>query len=130
MQPDNNSPALPWTPHPEPQAVPELALPWRAVIVLDHTPICPLCSDALVPSDITTILGVAFCQLCATRAKSSNWPEPYDFSHLFDLRDLIFACGIHWYHPRDGSQEPAIVRHERLEQQAAESERFRRSRLN
>lgn len=121
---------MPWTPRNAPAPVPELAHPWRAVVVLDHTPICPLCSDALIPSDITTLLGVAFCQLCATRAKSCNWPEPYDFAHLFDVRDLMFGCGIWWYHPRDGSQEPAVARHERQEAHTLQAIAFQKSRLN
>ena len=130
MQPRQDEPALPWAPRPAPLPVPELDHPWRAVIMLDHTPICPICADALTPCDIDTIKGVACCQLCTTRARATNWPEPYDFSHLFDLRDLMFACGLHWYHPRDGSQETAFTRHERQEAHIIEAADFKKSRLN
>ena len=130
MQPRQDEPTLPWAPQPAPLPVPELDHPWRAVIELPHTPICPLCGDVLVPNDVTSLLGVVFCQLCATRARSARWPEPYDFAHLFDLRDLMFACGMHWYHPRDGSQETAFARHERQEAHTIEAVKFRDSRLN
>jgi len=100
------------------------------VIELPHTPICPLCADALVPNEITSLLGVVFCLMCATRARSARWPEPYDFSQLFDMRDLMFACGLHWYHPHDGSQETAFTRHERQEAHIIEAAAFKKSRLN
>lgn len=115
MQPDNNPPALPRITRTPPAPVSELAYPWRVVITLDHTPICPMCADALVAGDIDSLKSVAFCQACATRARVANWPEPYDFSHLFDPRDLERAAGICWYHPRDNRQETAFARHERLE---------------
>jgi len=115
MQDVTRNTPLPWIPPAASPPVSELEYPWRALIVLDHTPLCPVCADALTPCDIDTIKGVACCQLCATRARASNWPEPYDFSHLFDPRDLELAAGIRWYHPHDNRQETAFARHDRLE---------------
>jgi len=115
MQDDTRNTPLPWIAPTPPAPVSELAYPWRAVILLDHTPLCPICADALTPGDIDTIKGVACCQLCSTRARASNWPEPYDFSHLFEARDLELQAGIRWYHPHDNRQETAFSRHERLE---------------
>jgi hypothetical protein len=100
------------------------------VIVLDHTPICPLCSDVLLPDNLSSLLGVVFCSECATRARSAHWPEPYDFGHVFAARDLMSAAGLRWYHPFDHTQETAFSRHERLESAALDAERFRLSRLN
>ena len=93
----------------------ELAYPWRAVILLDRTPICPLCADALVPGDLTTYKGVAMDQLCATRARVLDWPDPYALDHLFDARDLEDQCGIAWYHPHDNRPETAFARRARLD---------------
>jgi hypothetical protein len=115
MHPDERNPSLPWTPPTPPVPVSELGHPWRAVILLDHTPICPLCADALVPGDITTWKGIAMDQLCATRARVNLWPEPYDLAHLFQGGDLDLQCGIRWYHPKDNRPETAIARRARLD---------------
>lgn len=115
MQPDEQQSTLPGLPLTAPAPVSELAHPWRAVIVLDHTPICPLCADALVPGDITSWHSIAMCQLCATRARVMCWPEPYDLAHLFQGGDIELQCGIHWYHPRDNRPEPAVARRARLD---------------
>ena len=88
------------------------------MILLDHTPLCPICADALTPGDITSWMGVAMDQLCATRARVLNWPEPYELTRLFDGRDLEHACGIAWYHPHDNRPEPAVARRARLDAQA------------
>jgi len=115
MQDDTSQPALPWQPGTAPAPISELAHPWRAVITLDNTPLCPVCADALVPGDITSLHTIAMCQLCATRARVGNWPEPYDLTHLFAAGDLILCVGIWWYHPRDNRPEPAVARRARLE---------------
>ena len=118
MQPVNGTPAPLWKAPTPPAPVSELAYPWRAVILLDQTPICPLCADALVPGDITTYRGVAMDQLCATRARSLGWPDPYDLAKLFDARDLETQCGVAWYHPHDNRPETAYARRARLDAEA------------
>jgi hypothetical protein len=94
-----------------------LAHPWRLVICLEHTPICPMCGDILEPHNVGTYRSVAYCQVCATRSRNTNWPEPYDFTKVFSPPDLIHVCGIAWYHPRDNRQEPAVPRRERLDRE-------------
>lgn len=115
MHPEERNPNLPWIAPTPPAPCSELGHPWRAVITLDHTPICPLCADALVPGDITTYLGIAMDQLCATRARVALWPQPYDLAHLFDGADLVLQCGIRWYHPKDNRPETAFARRARLD---------------
>jgi len=103
-----NNPTAPELAAPPPNS--KLANPWRIVVFIPVTPICPMCADTLEPHNVSVFRGVAFCQVCSTRARAANWPEPYAFEKLFNPTDLCWAQGIAWYHPRDHRQEPAVSR--------------------
>lgn len=84
--------------------------------MLDRTPICPMCADVLEAHNVFTYRAVAFCTICATRARATNWPEPYAFQHVFSPPDLNWQIGVAFYSPRDNRPEAAIPRRYRLDQ--------------
>lgn len=98
-----------------PPPVSSLSAPWRGLLTLPHTPICPICADRIDAHSITIYRNVAFCSPCGSRARATNWPEPFDMRHIFDGPDLMFAAGVGWYHPNDNRPETAFARRVRID---------------